>query len=229
MPTSVLPPVHDLLGMFLLGLLGTGHCLGMCGPIAIAISPAVGGSRRLAVSLLYNVGRVTTYTALAALVAGMGGTAEALGGVVRVQIGLTVIAGALLIWFALGMLGIVRAPLAVDSSKGFRLPGASGLLKRLTRGGGTMAALPLGVLLGFLPCGLSMAAISRAVSAGHALTGAALVAAFGAGTLPSMITVMWAGAWMTASRRRLAEIIAALLLLAMGVQQLSRLASHLLG
>ena len=159
----------------------------------------------------------------------MGGTIASVAGVVRVQIVLAAIAGLLLGWFGLGLLGVVRQPLAVDSGKGFRLPGAAPLLRRVAKGNGALAALALGLLLGFLPCGLSMAAISRAVSAGHAWTGAALVAAFGLGTLPSMMTAAWAGGWMSAGRRRLAEIVAALLLIAMSVQHLSRVASHLLG
>jgi sulfite exporter TauE/SafE len=228
MPSGLLPPTHDLVGMFLLGLLGTGHCLGMCGPIAVAIGPAMGGTRRLAAALLYNLGRIVTYVVLGAVVAAMGGTVAGLGGVARVQVALAALAGVLLGWFGLGLLGVVRQPLSAEGGKGLRLPGAGMLLRHLARGGMPIAALPLGLLLGFLPCGLSMAAISRAVSAGHAWTGALLVASFGAGTLPSMMSAAWAGAWLSVGKRRAVEVLAALLLIAMAVQQLARVGSYLL-
>ncbi len=216
--------LHDLVAMFFLGLLGSAHCLGMCAPIAFAIGPAVGGPRRALVALLYNLGRVTTYVALGAFVAALGGSVGLLGGIARVQIVLAIVAGILLAWFGLGLLGVVRKPLS--EAGGVRIPGASTLLLRVAKHGGP-TAFPLGVLLGFLPCGLSMAALTRALSAGSATAGALLVAAFGAGTFPAMFAAGWVGGLLSVGRRRVAELIAGLLLVGMAAQHLARAVAHL--
>ncbi|MFW5739682.1 MAG: sulfite exporter TauE/SafE family protein [Myxococcota bacterium] len=217
----------DLTGMFLLGLLGGGHCVGMCGPIALAICPSQTKGLSLS-AVLYNLGRVVTYTAIGGVVGAIGGSAADLGSVLRVQLWLTLLAGVLMAWFGLALLRVIGQPQWMFAIDGGKFPGVGKLMRGVVRGRGWMA-LPLGLLLGFLPCGLSMAAFTRALGAEGFSAGAVLVAAFGAGTLPAMLLVSWAGGRLTRRMRQAGEMVAGMILLAMAVQHVSKVVAALLG
>ena len=219
----------DLTGMFLLGLLGGGHCVGMCGPIALAVCPAARSTGTSLSVVLYNLGRVVTYTAIGGVVGAIGGSVGGLGSVVRVQLWLTLLAGGLMAWFGLALLRVLAQPRWMFAIDGGKFPGVGRLLRGVVRDGNGWLALPLGLLLGFLPCGLSMAAFSRAMSANGFLAGAVLVAAFGAGTLPAMLVVSWAGGRLTMRMRQVGEMIAGMILLAMAVQHVSKAVAALVG
>lgn len=223
------PHSVDVVGMFLLGFLGGGHCVGMCGPISLAVCPVAARPRQWLAVLLYNLGRVTTYTAIGGVVGALGGSAADLSQVVRVQLWLTVAAGVLMALFGLGMLRVFGGLQGLFAMDGAKVPGAGYLLGRLVRSQNGLFALPLGLLLGFLPCGLSMAAFTRALSADGWLLGAVLVAAFGVGTLPAMVLVSWLGHRLSLRARRAGEIIAGMILVAMAVQHLSRALPALIG
>jgi len=215
----------DLVAMFVLGLLGAGHCLSMCAPIAGAI--AVGCRARSAlVTLLYNLGRGATYVALGAMVAGLGAGAAQLAPVLRVQAWLTLAAAGFLGWFGLSLLGLLPEPRTGIAGA---LPGAGPLLRRLAGKGSAAAAFPLGLLLGFLPCGLSVAALTRALGAPRAIDGALLVAAFWAGTLPAMLGAGALLARLPAGRRREAQLLSGAVLVGMATLNVSRAAPMLLG
>jgi hypothetical protein len=219
----------DLTGMFLLGLLGGGHCVGMCGPIALAVCPAARAPGRARAVVLYNVGRVVTYTAIGGVVGAMGGTLATLGEVVRVQLWLTLAAGGLMGWLGLALLRVVSQPSWMFAIDGGRFPGVGALLRGVVRDGKGWMALPLGLLLGFLPCGLSVAAFTRALSADGFLTGGVLVAAFGIGTLPAMLLVTWVGGRLSSRLRLAGETVAGMVLLAMAVQHASKAMAVLVG
>lgn len=162
-----------------LGFVGSLHCAGMCGPLAVAV-PVVGdGPRARIVSrLLYNSGRVLTY-AILGLVAGVIGRSFVLAGFQRwvsILSGVLIIAGLLvsLKWSADGMigLGVVRLK---------RLFGRA--LQRRTHG----SNIVLGLLNGLLPCGLVYVAATAAIGTGHMVSGALYMLAFGVGTLPMMV------------------------------------------
>ncbi len=212
----------DLIGMFLLGLLGSGHCVGMCGPIALALGPRSDESRVLHRTLLYNLGRITTYVAIGATVAGLGSGMTHVLPLVRVQVWLTVLAGILLAWFGLALLRVLPEPALLRQVDGSRLPFVGTLLRTMVGGRNVMPALPLGLLLGFLPCGLSMAAFTRAISAERAMDGAVLVLAFGVGTLPAMMLLTGLAGRLGAKHRRAGELIAGVVMIAMAAQHLSR-------
>jgi sulfite exporter TauE/SafE len=162
-----------------LGFVGSLHCAGMCGPLAIAV-PVVGEGRRARVlsRLLYNAGRITTYAVLG-LVAGLIGRSFVLAGFQRwvsMIAGVLIISGLLisLKWSADGLIGIGVVRLK-------RWFGRA--LQRRTHG----ANITLGLLNGLLPCGLVYVAATAAVGTGHGLNGALYMVAFGAGTLPMML------------------------------------------
>lgn len=213
---------RDLAGMIALGFFGGAHCLGMCGPISIGV-----GARTAPGMLLYNAGRIVTYSAIGAVMGSIGPVAGTVVGLARVQLMLSVIAGLLLGWFGLSMLRVTSQPGWMRSSA--VLPGTSALLRYAAGPSrrGWWTGLPLGLLLGFLPCGLSMAAFVRALDAGSPQRGAMLVAAFGVGTLPSMLLAGWLGAKLSIQWRKIAELAAGVLLTALAMQQLARVIAAL--
>jgi len=216
---------RNLLGMFLLGFFGGAHCMGMCGPISLAV-----GARSVAAMTLYNCGRITTYAAIGAALGAVGPAAGAVAGLARVQIGLAVVAGLLLGWFGLAALKVTSRPSWMESVTG-TLPGVGPLLRRVAdpARSGWWVGFPLGLLLGFLPCGLSMAAFIRALSSGGPGQGASLVLAFGLGTLPSMLLTGWLGGRLRPGWRKGAELVAGVILITMAVQQLARVFVALVG
>ena len=177
-----------------LGFVGSLHCAGMCGPLAIAV-PVIGEGRRARVvsRLLYNSGRVITYVLLG-LVAGALGRSFVLAGFQRwvsVVAGVAIIAGLLvsLKWSADGLIGVGVVRLK-------RWFGRA--LQRRTHG----ANFTLGLLNGLLPCGLVYVAATAAIGTGHVANGALYMLAFGLGTLPMMlglglsfVSFNWRGRW----------------------------------
>lgn len=212
---------YDLAGMFLLGLLGSGHCMGMCGPIVVALSSAGASWRANMSAALYQGGRVTTYTAIGAVAGALGAGAGGLVPLARVQVIVTLVGGLLLGAFGLVLLRVVGEPSLLYAGAA-RMPLAGRLMRKVVQQRGGLWSYPLGLVLGFLPCGLSMAAFTRALTAAGALNGAALVAAFAAGTLPAMLAVSWLGSRLRQRGRELGQLIAGLILIAMAAQHLSR-------
>jgi len=213
----------DAFAMFMLGLLGTGHCVGMCGPLVIALP---GQTRRWGAHLAYHAGRISTYGIIGAL---MGGglvmvarlaDADPLAWVTRVQMGISVPAAGFLIVFGLTRMGLMPEPrwLAIANPStlpGWRRAGRAAPAKRSNHG-----FFRIGVLLGALPCGLSYAAFARSLASMHALNGLWLAVAFGLGTLPGLLAV-GAGAGAIWRRYQLqAELIAGMIMIGMGANLL---------
>jgi sulfite exporter TauE/SafE len=181
-----LPSILDLMAMVGLGFFGTGHCVGMCGPIVLAV-PARAG--RFLPQLTYHAGRVITYTVIGGLVGLVGsgftwagGSAPAalhhasdapLGNLARAQILLSVVAALFLALFAALRIGLVREPRWMRGPSPTRLPGYDRVSKGAVQGR-PMAMLLWGMMLGTLPCGLSYAAFARALPAGSAVRGGVL-------------------------------------------------------
>lgn len=167
-----------------LGFLGSFHCVGMCGPIALAI-PVQRTSRFSMIygTLVYNSGRLAAYS-LMGLVFGLLGKGFALAGW---QNSLSI---------ALGTLLLLALILPASIKKPFRISFLLRLLERLKSkvrklfGTRNLRSLFLiGLLNGFLPCGLVYLGIAGSVATGDALKGALFMAAFGLGTFPAMMTV----------------------------------------
>jgi sulfite exporter TauE/SafE len=183
----------QLWAAFILGLIGSLHCAGMCGPLALAL-PATGNSRVsfTAGRVAYNFGRITTYCLLGALF-GLVGLSFALAGFQRwASIG----AGAAIL---IGLLASSRRALNTPVSKAVSRvrAGMGSLLHRRTLG----SIYLLGVLNGFLPCGLVYVACAGAVATGGFFTAVAYMAAFGAGTVPMMLSLGLAGKMLHAGIR----------------------------
>ncbi|WP_263264302.1 sulfite exporter TauE/SafE family protein [Pseudomonas sp. RIT-PI-S] len=208
-----------LASAWLLGLLGGGHCLGMCGGLMGALSLAAppGQGRRWPLLLGYNLGRVLSY-ALAGLLFGSLGLAVAHTPALAV---LRTLAALLLIAMGLYLAGWWQGLTRVEAlGRGLwrRLqPLSRHLLPARTVG----QALALGGLWGWLPCGLVYSALLWSAAQGDAVKSAALMLAFGLGTWPLMFATGLASqgllAWL---RQRGVRVAAGLLVLAFGLWSL---------
>ncbi|HWO57788.1 MAG TPA: sulfite exporter TauE/SafE family protein [bacterium] len=189
---------------FLVGVLGSLHCIGMCGPIALAL-PAGGGSRgRVLIGrLVYNAGRVTTYMLLGAAV-GTIGRAMALAGW---QQAVSIVAGAGILVAVLVPRRWVRAILPETATGGF-VTRLGGLWRRLFAHGSLTAMLSIGLLNGFLPCGFLYMALGASAVSGSPWQAAAYMGAFGLGTVPSILATSLFGPFLAPNlRRRLVRIL----------------------
>lgn len=179
-----------ILSAFSLGFLGSFHCIGMCGPIALALPVQhLQGASRLGGILLYNAGRITTY-ALLGLLFGWLGRQFYLGGL---QQWLSVVLGALLLLMAL-LRYLPGRRLGMEAHFGKWTAGTRRLLGMLLQRQRFSTLYTIGFLNGLLPCGLVYLGIAGAVATVHIYQGALFMAVFGAGTVPAM-------AALTASRQ----------------------------
>ena len=171
------------------GFLGSVHCVGMCGPLALSL-PGGDQPRWLfwAERGLYNLGRAVTYTLLGVLV-GLAGQVVSLAGIqqpLSVGIGALMILGATVPWVARQARRLEQAPSAF-------LERVMAPIGSLYRTGGPTAMLIVGLLNGLLPCGFVYAALATAVTAGSVDLSTVFMAGFGLGTGPAMLGVSLLG------------------------------------
>ena len=195
--------------IFFGGLLGSAHCIGMCGPLALSLgASAPSGANLLHRQLVFSLGRVFTY-AFCGAAAGLGGVwlSSSSGGFVFIQAWLAVLAGAVLILMGLVTAGFLPAP-ARRLLAG--LPcGATSWLKTFLCSRTLTGPLLAGVFTGFIPCGLVYAFLLKASSAQSVWLGWLTMVAFGLGTIPLMVLVGYGGRTLSlASRSRLFQIAA---------------------
>jgi sulfite exporter TauE/SafE len=189
--------------MFVLGVVGSLHCMQMCGPIVLAYSLPLDRERIMRAHLQYNAGRILTYTALGAAAGAAGHFITVLSGfaaAARVVAGTGMIVAAVL-WLA----PIRTASLVhIQTSVG----------RRLTAPGGKFR---LGLALGFLPCGLIYAALLKAVDTGSAIGGAATMLTFGLGTSVALLSLGFASSFAPVRLGRWGTRVAAACVMATGV------------
>lgn len=213
--------------IFVGGLLGSAHCLGMCGPLAISLSAgSTSKSNLLHRQLVFSVGRVFTYAFCGAL-AGMGGawiSAESRGFVLS-QAWLALLAGAVLVLVGLVTAGVMPRP-ATRLLSG--LPcGAAGWLKTFLSAPGWSGALVAGVFTGFIPCGLVYAFLLKAGSSGSVWQGWLTMVAFGLGTIPLMVLVGYGGQLLSVVGRARMFRVAAWCIVLTGIISIARGAAQL--
>jgi sulfite exporter TauE/SafE len=175
----------DLWTAFILGVVGSAHCAGMCGPLALALPQNVATKARfLAGRVLYNLGRIITYC-LMGVFFGLIGKTLVLAGVQRwvsIALGTMLLMGL----FASHKLALWRPVTTIVNR--IKVPFAT-LLQRPSLGSMFM----LGLLNGLLPCGLVYVACAGAVTTGHLFNGTLYVMAFGLGTVPMMLAISLSG------------------------------------
>ena len=180
-----------------MGLLSSFHCIGMCGPIALALPVQRGGAwQRTAGLLIYNVGRASSYAMLGALV-GLFGNALALMGFLNYA---SVLAGTIMLAYVIWPKTFMR----ISVAPGF-LQRPVNLIKQ------QMSALLhsrklhgwflLGSLNGLLPCGLVYLALMSSMATGSSAGGSIFMFIFGLGTWPAMMAVGFFKNWITPAVR----------------------------
>ncbi len=191
------------------GLLGSLHCAGMCGPLAVAVG-AAGGARPLLSLSLWVTGKALTY-AILGVVAGTVGAAFGSPGLgTRPMAVLALSAGVLMI--LLGSRSLWR-----QARPGSGQGGPLGvLLAAVLSRKGPWVPLAAGLLTGLLPCGLVYAMTAQSLSVASPLWGAAIMLAFGLGTAPSLLGAGMLSGLLRSRTRRLGEIVAALAVVFMG-------------
>jgi sulfite exporter TauE/SafE len=205
----------DLGIAFGLGLLGSIHCAQMCGPIVLSYSVATQGPPRTLMwsHACYNAGRIFTYALLGA-VAGTAGNAVSLAGrVAGIEKAAMVLAGVLMLAGGAWMLAtgsLVRFGERAISGRLFT--GAA----RLLSSPHPSSKLILGMILGFLPCGLLWAALLKSAGAASALWGAATMVMFGLGTTGALAALGAFSSLVGVKLRRQANVLAAVCILIVG-------------
>jgi hypothetical protein len=211
--------------VFLTGLLGGVHCAGMCGGIVAALA-GQGGGKRLSLHLAYNGGRVLSYAVAGALAGAAGSLGLLLDGLLPVQSALYVLANAMLIGLGLYLAGVSSVVAWIERLGLALWRRIQPLTRNLLPADTLPRALALGLLWGWLPCGLVYAVLTTALLTGDALDGAAIMAAFGLGTLPNLLLAGLAVRRMTAATRaRPLRMAAGGMVLGFGVYGLANAAS----
>ena len=211
--------VTALTTAFLAGLVGSAHCLGMCGGMSglFALHSSVRGlHRQLPMALVYNAGRLASYAILGFAVAAAGsrfaGLTPALGKPVRL------IAGAVIILIGLQIAFNFRALGFLERMGGAAWSHVSPLAGRLLPVTSLPRALGLGLLWGLIPCGLVYSVLLVAATRTRAVDGALVMLAFGAGTTPAMLlTGLGAARLAQLMQDRRTRLGAGLLIVSLGI------------
>ena len=198
---------------FMAGVLGSGHCLGMCGALVSGYFMKAGSSKRYFPYFVYQLARIFVYTLVGFAAAALGVVLVSSGVFGKVQSILQMFIGTVVIILALGILGWIPFQGSVRL-----LP-----MNLLRRGyaesrtkGPILGAMIAGLLNGLMPCPLTFAMAVKATSATSIMEGGLLMLTFGAGTLPTMLLVSVAFGKMSAHFRGLMLKSAALIMIIMG-------------
>lgn len=217
----------DLYLSFVLGLAAGLHCLGMCGPIVLALQKPVVREWMWAGNLLYNLGRILTYGLAGLALSGLVHSASGFLPTRGWRIGISLAVNGVLLLVGLFLLLPV-------SLKGLNLPGPHRIpgfarLAAWSSGRGSLAAcFLLGLLLGLLPCTPSYAVILKAADAPSPLWGFLTPVAFGLGTAPWLLFVGITTRSMQARARRWGEILSGAVIVAMAAVQIARVLVRIL-
>jgi hypothetical protein len=191
--------LSTLLAALVAGFAGSTHCLAMCGGIVGALglssrAAAERSGRTLAYPLAYNLGRVASYTLAGALVGGIGAGMGELAGMARVRLALQLAAGLLLLLVGLRLLGGRRGFAWMDALGARLWRHLAPLLRYFMPVSTLPRAFGAGMLWGWLPCGMAYSLLGVAWLSADPVHGAAVMAAFGLGTLPALLAAAGAAA-----------------------------------
>ena len=175
-----------LLPMLMMGLVSSGHCIGMCGGIMGALTMAIPNEtshERIKILLAYNVGRITSYGVMGFLVGLIAQQLIVLGG----ASGLRIFAGLLLIAMGLYLADWWHGLTRLESAGRYLWAYLQPLSKYLLPVTSWHKALLLGALWGWLPCGLIYSALALAITQPTPWLAASSMLSFGVGTLPAVL------------------------------------------
>jgi len=186
--------------LFLAGVGGSAHCLGMCGVFAIAAARR--GPQPFGYLLPYTAGRLTSYFTLGLLVGFLGRPLQLLAPLAGAQAFLTLAFGAVMVLGGLHLLGLIQLPVPRFGAQSGNL--LAQILRATMPPAGPAQALYLGVGNGLLPCPLIYGFLPLAMSTGSGLTGGLVMAMIGLGTVPALFGIATLGRlWPAAPWTRL--------------------------
>jgi len=231
----------QLASVFIVGLLGGVHCIGMCGGIVSAFSvasaprkafpvavvatatvglPALAGMSRV---VAYNTGRIASYAIAGAIAGGIAQGARTLGFIAPLQSAGYAAANLVLVALGLYLMDAWRGLAHLEAVGQHLWRRIRPLVGTLLPVDSALKAFALGGLWGWVPCGMVYSVLLTAMLSGSAWSGATLMLAFGAGTLPLLLTMGMLGTrlqeWM---RRRRMHLVSGMLVLGFGVIGLAR-------
>ena len=217
------------MGAFVVGLLGGVHCLGMCGGIVGALTLGQPSARAAEpgfwlLQLGYNLGRLASYMAAGALAGGLGLLLAGAGPLADAQKLLGILAGLFMIVLGLYLAGWWSGLAKVEQAGGVVWKRIEPLGRRLLPVRSPLHAFLLGMVWGWLPCGLVYSVLIWSLSAGGVWQGALLMGAFGLGTLPNLLLMGAAAGWLGGLLRRpLVRKLAGSLVILFGLMMLLQL------
>lgn len=214
------------------GFLSSLHCIGMCGPIVVGYvsqrpvqismpggaTSSIAKVSSIAPQLVYNLGRVISYSMIGALAGFLGATTLISN---NVQDVVSIVLGTIMILFALAQLGIFRGLL-----KGIGKKGGNGIitnfLSGITRSGGLDSRFILGLMTPLLPCGLLYGMAMAAAATLSPIAGAATMGAFAIGSIPALVATGLLSGVIGSRIRLFGTRFAVLLLIIMGILTIGR-------
>ena len=226
--TELLPLLSAAL---LAGLLGSAHCLGMCAGISglFAVNAEVASMRRsIPTALVYNTGRIVTYAVLGTVVAAFGSVV--IKASPNLAAGIRLLSGAIIILVGLKIAFDFRFLNVIERMGGSLWARIAPAARKLVPVTSLPKAFALGLVWGWLPCGLVYSVLMIAATSASPAGGAATMAAFGIGTLPAMVlSGLGAARLSSILQHRATRIGLGLLVVAMGVLTIAMPVSKLVG
>jgi sulfite exporter TauE/SafE len=235
----------NLFPVFLVGLLGSVHCAGMCGGIVSAMSIATAPVKRFPIAIVgvstwkqvstggetlmrvtaYNLGRISSYALAGALAGGLARSARTLVGLSALQMDGYWIVNVILIGLGLYLTGWWRGMAYLENAGRIVWKCIYPLTTKLLPLDSSLKMLAAGGVWGWLPCGMVYSMLFTALMSGSAVSGAAIMVVFGLGTLPMLLTLGLLGEQIKVSiRRPVARCAGGLLVIGFGVLGLMRAA-----
>lgn len=198
---------------FVVGLVGSAHCAGMCGPIALALPLRTDNwFTRVSGGLVYNLGRIITYILLGAIFGLIGKGLHMAG----FQLWASIIIGILMIVMVIVPLVFKKMPSLGHIFEGYSARLLSGF-RSMFRRGDAKSLFGIGLLNGILPCGLVYVAVAGSINTGDIVSGMIYMALFGAGTIPVMLAVSIAGTMISLNFRIFVNKLSPFIIVLLGV------------
>lgn len=236
----------NLLPVFLIGLLGGVHCMGMCGGIVGAFSasarrpfPVPVKSAAVAVAphaalddavrvVAFNGGRIASYALAGSIAGGVAQAAGAFSLLSSIQVGGYWLANLMLVALGLYLMDAWRGLARLEAMGQVVWRRVQPLLRHLMPVDHPGKALALGALWGWVPCGMVYSVLLTAMTTGSAASGASVMLAFGLGTLPLLIGMGMLGMRLLAwTRLRAVRVTSGLIVLGFGLLGIARAANGL--
>ena len=204
-----------LAGVFATSIVGSIHCVAMCGPLV----GLHGGVKTMRLAAMHSLGRLATYATLGAIAGLVGSAIDVAGRLGNIQRAATIVAAAIIVIIGLGKIVHVHVTRARARARG-RSAFASALV-RIQPKSAVQRSFLIGTLTGLLPCGWLWAFVIAAAATASPITGAFVMAAFWLGTVPAMVGVLTFAGPLVAKLRARMPAVTAIALVAIGVGTLA--------